>query len=445
MTYEQQVTVIGAGLAGTEAAWQIASRGVRVKLYEMRPVVKTPAHHTDKFAELVCSNSLRANGLTNAVGVLKEEMRMLNSLVLSAADKHAVPAGGALAVDRDGFSGEITSTLHQHPLIEVVNEELTSLPEDGIVVVATGPLTSPALSEQIKALMGEEYFYFYDAAAPIIEKDSIDMNKVYLASRYDKGEAAYLNCPMTEEEFDVFYEALITAEVAQLKEFEKEIYFEGCMPIEVMMKRGKQTALFGPMKPVGLVNPHTGELPHAVVQLRQDNAAGTLYNLVGFQTHLKWGEQKRVFSLIPGLENAEFVRYGVMHRNTFINSPKLLLPTYQFKERPNLFFAGQMTGVEGYVESAASGLIAGMNAAKAALGQELLVLPVETTLGSMAQYITTADFKHFQPMNANFGLLPKLETKIRNKKEKNEALAQRALDGITSFAAAEGLTVPERV
>jgi len=445
LTNEQQVTVIGAGLAGTEAAWQIASRGVRVKLYEMRPVVKTPAHHTDKFAELVCSNSLRANGLSNAVGVLKEEMRMLNSLVLSAADKHAVPAGGALAVDRDGFSGEITSTLHQHPLIEVVNEELTSLPEDGIVVVATGPLTSPALSEQIKALMGEEYFYFYDAAAPIIEKDSIDMNKVYLASRYDKGEAAYLNCPMTEEEFDVFYEALITAEVAQLKEFEKEIYFEGCMPIEVMMKRGKQTALFGPMKPVGLVNPHTGELPHAVVQLRQDNAAGTLYNLVGFQTHLKWGEQKRVFSLIPGLENAEFVRYGVMHRNTFINSPKLLLPTYQFKERPNLFFAGQMTGVEGYVESAASGLIAGMNAAKAALGQELVVLPVETTLGSMAQYITTADFKHFQPMNANFGLLPKLETKIRNKKEKNEALAQRALDGITSFAAAEGLTVPERV
>ncbi|WP_442030747.1 FADH(2)-oxidizing methylenetetrahydrofolate--tRNA-(uracil(54)-C(5))-methyltransferase TrmFO [Paenibacillus sp. 2KB_22] len=445
LTNEQQVTVIGAGLAGTEAAWQIASRGVRVKLYEMRPVVKTPAHHTDKFAELVCSNSLRANGLTNAVGVLKEEMRMLNSLVLSAADKHAVPAGGALAVDRDGFSGEITSTLHQHPLIEVVNEELTSLPEDGIVVVATGPLTSPALSEQIKALMGEEYFYFYDAAAPIIEKDSIDMNKVYLASRYDKGEAAYLNCPMTEEEFDVFYEALVNAEVAQLKEFEKEIYFEGCMPIEVMMKRGKQTALFGPMKPVGLVNPHTGELPHAVVQLRQDNAAGTLYNLVGFQTHLKWGEQKRVFSLIPGLENAEFVRYGVMHRNTFINSPKLLLPTYQFKERPNLFFAGQMTGVEGYVESAASGLIAGMNAAKAALGQELVVLPVETTLGSMAQYITTADFKHFQPMNANFGLLPKLETKIRNKKEKNEALAQRALDGITSFAAAEGLTVPERV
>ncbi|MGW9529563.1 FADH(2)-oxidizing methylenetetrahydrofolate--tRNA-(uracil(54)-C(5))-methyltransferase TrmFO [Paenibacillus terrae] len=433
MSELQKVTVIGAGLAGSEAAWQIASRGVPVKLYEMRPVVKTPAHHTDKFAELVCSNSLRANGLTNAVGVLKEEMRLLNSLILNAADRHAVPAGGALAVDRDGFSGYITDTLHQHPLIEVVNEELQEIPQDGIVVIATGPLTSPALSEQIKSLMGEEYFYFYDAAAPIVEKDSIDMNKVYLASRYDKGEAAYLNCPMNEAEFDAFYEALITAEVAQVKEFEKEIYFEGCMPIEVMMQRGKQTALFGPMKPVGLVNPHTGELPYAVVQLRQDNAAGTLYNLVGFQTHLKWGEQKRVFSMIPGLENAEFVRYGVMHRNTFINSPQQLHPTYQFKGRNNLFFAGQMTGVEGYVESAASGLLAGMNAARAARGQEMFVFPAETTLGSMARYITTADFKHFQPMNANFGLLPKLETRIRNKKEKNEALANRALESLRGY------------
>ncbi|WP_025684919.1 FADH(2)-oxidizing methylenetetrahydrofolate--tRNA-(uracil(54)-C(5))-methyltransferase TrmFO [Paenibacillus maysiensis] len=433
MSELQKVTVIGAGLAGSEAAWQIASRGVPVKLYEMRPVVKTPAHHTDKFAELVCSNSLRANGLTNAVGVLKEEMRILNSLILNAADRHAVPAGGALAVDRDGFSGHITDTLHQHPLIEVVNEELQEIPQDGIVVIATGPLTSPALSEQIKSLMGEEYFYFYDAAAPIVEKDSIDMSKVYLASRYDKGEAAYLNCPMNEAEFDAFYEALITAEVAQVKEFEKEIYFEGCMPIEVMMQRGKQTALFGPMKPVGLVNPHTGELPYAVVQLRQDNAAGTLYNLVGFQTHLKWGEQKRVLSMIPGLENAEFVRYGVMHRNTFINSPQQLHPTYQFKGRSNLFFAGQMTGVEGYVESAASGLLAGMNAARAARGQEMLVFPAETTLGSMARYITTADFKHFQPMNANFGLLPKLETRIRNKKEKNEALANRALESLRGY------------
>ncbi|WP_437179521.1 FADH(2)-oxidizing methylenetetrahydrofolate--tRNA-(uracil(54)-C(5))-methyltransferase TrmFO [Paenibacillus lautus] len=439
LTDSQRVTVIGAGLAGSEAAWQIASRGIPVTLYEMRPVVKTPAHHTDKFAELVCSNSLRANGLTNAVGVLKEEMRMLNSLVIGSADRNSVPAGGALAVDRDGFSGEITETLHQHPLIEVVNEEIQHIPEEGIVVIATGPLTSPALSSQIRELMGEDYFYFYDAAAPIVEKDSIDMSKVYLASRYDKGEAAYLNCPMTEEEFDAFYDALTNAEVAQLKEFEKEIYFEGCMPIEVMMKRGKQTALFGPMKPVGLVNPHTGKLPHAVVQLRQDNAAGTLYNLVGFQTHLKWGEQKRIISMIPGLENAEIVRYGVMHRNTFVNSPRLLEQTYQVKTRPNLYLAGQMTGVEGYVESAASGLIAGINAARAAQGQEGIVFPQESTIGSMAYYITHADPDNFQPMNANFGLLPSLEKRIRNKKEKNEALASRALDGVRVFINANEL------
>lgn len=433
LSQPQTVTVIGAGLAGSEAAWQIASQGVPVILYEMRPVRQTPAHHTNQFAELVCSNSLRANGLTNAVGVLKEEMRQLNSLIMSCADQHAVPAGGALAVDRDGFSGEVTSRLREHPLIEVRNEEVTEIPKDGIVVIATGPLTAPGLSAQIQELLGEEYFYFYDAAAPIIEKDSIDMNKVYLASRYDKGEAAYLNCPMTEEEFEIFHEALTTAETAELKEFEKEVYFEGCMPIEVMASRGKQTVLFGPMKPVGLVNPHTGKLPHAVIQLRQDNAAGTLYNLVGFQTHLKWGEQKRVFSLIPGLENAEFVRFGVMHRNTFINSPRLLKPTYQLNTRENLFFAGQMTGVEGYVESAASGLIAGINAARVAQGQEPIVLPEQTTLGSMAKYITTADFKHFQPMNANFGLFPPLETRIRSKKEKNEAIANRALEGIEQF------------
>jgi methylenetetrahydrofolate--tRNA-(uracil-5-)-methyltransferase len=429
----QKVTVIGAGLAGSEAAWQIANQGVPVILYEMRPVRKTPAHITDKFAELVCSNSLRSNGLTNAVGVLKQEMRIMNSLILAAADKHAVPAGGALAVDRDGFSDEITSTLRNHPLIEVRTEELETLLE-GITVVASGPLTSPALSADLKELMGEEYLYFYDAAAPIVEKDSIDMDKVYLASRYDKGEAAYLNCPMTEEEFQLFYEALISAEVAELKQFEKEIYFEGCMPIEVMAKRGKQTVLFGPMKPVGLINPHTGKMPHAVVQLRQDNAAGTLYNLVGFQTHLKWGEQKRVLSLIPGLENAEFVRYGVMHRNTFINSPRLLTPTYQYKQRENLFFAGQMTGVEGYVESAASGLIAGLNAGRYAKGEACLVLPEDTALGSMAQYITTADFKHFQPMNANFGLLPPLPERIRNKKQKYEMLATRALESIQNFS-----------
>ena len=432
MSDMKRVTVIGAGLAGSEAAWQIAKQGVPVTLYEMRPVRKTPAHITDKFAELVCSNSLRANGLANAVGVLKEEMRQLDSLILSSADRHAVPAGGALAVDRDGFSGMVTSSLREHPLIEVRNEEITSLPE-GIVVVASGPLTSPELSENLKQLMGEEYLYFYDAAAPIVEKDSIDMNKVYIASRYDKGEAAYINCPMTEEEFNAFHDALVSAEVAPVKEFEKEIYFEGCMPIEIMAARGKQTALYGPMKPVGLVNPHTGKLPYAVVQLRQDNAAGTLYNLVGFQTHLKWGEQKRVFSMIPGLENAEFVRYGVMHRNTFINSPKWLQPTYQFKGRDNLFFAGQMTGVEGYVESAAAGLIAGINAGRLAKGEACLVFPNETAIGSMAAYITSADPKHFQPMNANFGLLPALEEKIRNKKLKNEKLAERAIQTIQNF------------
>lgn len=439
MSSNQRVTVIGAGLAGSEAAWQIASRGVPVTLYEMRPKVKTPAHHTSYFAELVCSNSLRANGFTGAVGVLKEEMRRLDSLVIGKADASAVPAGGALAVDRDLFSGGITQALKEHPLVDVREEEVTEIPEDGITVIATGPLTSPALSQQIKNFMGEEYFYFYDAAAPIIEKDSIDMDKVYLASRYDKGEAAYLNCPMTEEEFDRFYEALITAEKAELKEFEKEIYFEGCMPIEVMMQRGRQTALFGPMKPVGLPDPRTGKNPFAVVQLRQDNAAGTLYNLVGFQTHLKWGEQKRVFQMIPGLENIDIVRYGVMHRNTFINSPKLLEPTYQCKNKPNLFFAGQMTGVEGYVESAASGLIAGINAAHLALGREPIVFPEATTLGGMARYITNADPNHFQPMNANFGLLPKPEQKIRNKKEKNEALAMRALDSLAAFTAEHSL------
>jgi methylenetetrahydrofolate--tRNA-(uracil-5-)-methyltransferase len=429
---EPYVTVVGAGLAGSEAAWQIAQSGVRVKLYEMRPKTQTPAHHTDKFAELVCSNSLRANSLTNAVGVLKEEMRRFDSVIIGAADKCAVPAGGALAVDRHEFAQYVTDAVRNHPLVEVYTEEVTEIPE-GIVVIATGPLTSPALSEKLKELTGEEYLYFYDAAAPIIEKDSIDMNKVFVASRYDKGEAAYLNCPMTEEEFNRFYEALISAETVPLKEFEKEIYFEGCMPIEVMAKRGRQTMLFGPLKPVGLIDPRTGEQPFAVVQLRQDNSAATLYNIVGFQTHLKWPEQKRVFSLIPGLENCEIIRYGVMHRNTFINSPKLLRPTYQYKDRDTLFFAGQMTGVEGYVESAASGLLAGLNAARLAKGEELLVLPPETVIGSMARYITTAAPDNFQPMNANFGLLPPLPVRIRNKKEKNEKLAERALDTIQNF------------
>ncbi|GIO06172.1 methylenetetrahydrofolate--tRNA-(uracil-5-)-methyltransferase TrmFO [Brevibacillus reuszeri] len=426
------ITVVGAGLAGSEAAWQIAQAGVPVKLYEMRPKTQTPAHHTDKFAELVCSNSLRANTLTNAVGVLKEEMRRLGSVIISAADRCAVPAGGALAVDRHEFADYVTEAVRNHPLVEVVTDEITEIPE-GIVVIATGPLTSPALSQQLKDLTGEEYLYFYDAAAPILEKESIDMNKVFVASRYDKGEAAYLNCPMSEEEFNRFYDELIAAEAVPLKEFEKEIFFEGCMPIEVMAKRGRQTMVFGPLKPVGLIDPRTGKKPYAVVQLRQDNGAATLYNIVGFQTHLKWPEQKRVFSMIPGLENCEIVRYGVMHRNTFINSPKLLKPTYQYKERETLFFAGQMTGVEGYVESAASGLLAGINAARLAKSEELLVLPPETVIGSMARYITTADSKHFQPMNANFGLVPELPERIRNKREKNEKLAERALDTIQNF------------
>ncbi|MCL6458397.1 MAG: FADH(2)-oxidizing methylenetetrahydrofolate--tRNA-(uracil(54)-C(5))-methyltransferase TrmFO [Gorillibacterium sp.] len=428
----KKVTVIGAGLAGSEAVWQIVKQGVPVVLYEMRSVQTTPAHHTSQFAELVCSNSLRANNMTNAVGVLKEEMRMLNSLILSCADKHAVPAGGALAVDRDGFSGAVTEALKGHPLVEFRNEELTELPE-GIVVVASGPLTSPALSERLKELTGDHYLYFYDAAAPIVEKDSIDMDKVFIASRYDKGEAAYINCPMTEEEFNIFYDALVTAETAPIKDFEKEVYFEGCMPFEVMALRGRQTLLFGPMKPVGLPDPRTGKNAHAIVQLRQDNAAGTLYNLVGFQTHLKWGEQKRVLSLIPGLENAEFVRYGVMHRNTFMNSPRLLKATYQFKERDDLFFAGQMTGVEGYVESAASGLLAGLNAGRLARGLEPLTLPLETTLGGMAHYVTHADPEGFQPMNANFGLFPPISEKVRSKQQKNEKLAQRALESIRHF------------
>lgn len=429
---EQFINVIGAGLAGSEAAYQIAKRGIKVHLYEMRPVRQTPAHHTDKFAELVCSNSLRANTLTNAVGVLKEEMRRLDSVIIRSADECAVPAGGALAVDRHEFASRVTEYVKNHPNVTVHNEEMTKIPE-GPTVIATGPLTSPELSQQLKELTGEDYFYFYDAAAPIVEKESIDLNKVYLKSRYDKGEAAYLNCPMTEEEFDRFYEALTTAETVPLKEFEKEIFFEGCMPVEVMAKRGKQTLLFGPMKPVGLEDPKTGKTPHAVVQLRQDDSAGTLYNIVGFQTHLKWGPQKEVLQLIPGLENAEIVRYGVMHRNTFINSPKLLEATYRFKGRRDLFFAGQMTGVEGYVESAASGLVAGINAARFVMEKELVVFPAETAIGSMANYITTTSEKHFQPMNANFGLFPRLDVKIKRKQERYEAYANRALESIMNF------------
>ncbi|WP_429960095.1 FADH(2)-oxidizing methylenetetrahydrofolate--tRNA-(uracil(54)-C(5))-methyltransferase TrmFO [Enterococcus sp. AZ012] len=422
----KEINVIGAGLAGSEAAWQAAQAGVAVKLYEMRPKKSTEAHHTNNFAELVCTNSLRGNNLTNAVGVLKEEMRRLDSVIITSADKTAVPAGGALAVDRDDFSELVTKRVKKHPLVTVIEEEITEIP-DGITVIATGPLTSEPLSKAIQAFNGSEGFYFYDAAAPIVDKSTINMDKVYLKSRYDKGEAAYLNCPMNEEEFYAFREALVNAEVAPLKEFEKEKFFEGCMPIEVMAGRGPKTMLFGPMKPVGLEDPKTGKRPYAVIQLRQDNAAASLYNIVGFQTHLKWGEQKRVFRMIPGLEEAEFVRYGVMHRNSFMNSPELLQQTYQSKKREDLFFAGQMTGVEGYVESAASGLMAGINAAKLAKGEAPIIMPQETTIGSMAYYITHAEGKHFQPMNANFGLLPELPERIRDKKSRYEALANRAL------------------
>ncbi|KAF1298049.1 methylenetetrahydrofolate--tRNA-(uracil(54)-C(5))-methyltransferase (FADH(2)-oxidizing) TrmFO [Enterococcus sp. JM4C] len=423
----QTVNVIGAGLAGSEAAWQVAQAGVPVRLYEMRPVKSTEAHQTENFAELVCSNSLRGNSLANAVGLLKEEMRRLNSVVITSADQTAVPAGGALAVDRDSFSQTITQRVKEHPLVTVVTEEVTEIP-DGITIIATGPLTSEPLAEAIKEFNGSDGFYFYDAAAPILDKSTIDMDKVYLKSRYDKGEAAYLNCPMTEEEFTAFHEALINAEVVPLKTFEKEKYFEGCMPIEVMAQRGFKTMLFGPMKPVGLEDPKTGKRPYAVIQLRQDNAAASLYNIVGFQTHLKWGEQKRVFQMIPGLENAEFVRYGVMHRNSFMNSPELLEPTYQSKKRDNLFFAGQMTGVEGYVESAASGLLAGINAARLAKEEAPVIFPRETAIGSMAYYITHAEGKHFQPMNANYGLFPELPERIRDKKSRYEAIAARALE-----------------
>lgn len=424
---EKHVTIIGAGLAGSEAAWQAANAGVKVTLYEMRPKKSSPAHHTEQFAELVCSNSFRAKGLGNAVGVLKEEMRQFNSLIMSAAAKHEVPAGGALAVDRHLFSAEVTKQLKNHPNITVVNEEITEIPTDGITVIATGPLTSESLAKSIVEMTDSEGLYFYDAAAPIIEKSSIDMDKVYLKSRYDKGEAAYLNCPMSKEEFYAFREALVAAEVAPLNSFEKETYFEGCMPIEVMANRGEKTMLFGPMKPVGLEDPKTGKRPYAVVQLRQDNAAGSLYNIVGFQTHLKWGEQKRIIQMIPGLENAEIVRYGVMHRNTFMNSPELLLPTYQAQGDERLFFAGQMTGVEGYVESAASGLLAGLNAARLAQEKAPLIFPRETAMGALAYYITHTDAKHFQPMNVNFGIIADLPERIRDKKERNEQLAQRAL------------------
>ncbi|MDE6195798.1 MAG: methylenetetrahydrofolate--tRNA-(uracil(54)-C(5))-methyltransferase (FADH(2)-oxidizing) TrmFO [Erysipelotrichaceae bacterium] len=422
----KKVTIVGAGLAGCEACWQLVKRGIPVRLIEMRPVKMTPAHHSEQFAELVCSNSLRSDALNNAVGVLKEEMRMLDSLILKMADKHRVPAGSALAVDRISFSKDITSFIKNHPLVEVVHEEVLDIPKEPCIL-ASGPLTSDALSKSIQALLQEEALYFYDAAAPIIEKESIDFSKAYKKSRYDKGDAAYINCPMTKEEFDRFYHELVHAEVVKLKEFEEEKYFEGCMPFEEMARRGEKTLLFGPMKPVGLETPD-GKKPYAVVQLRQDDAAASLYNIVGFQTHLTWKEQKRILSLIPGLENVSIVRYGVMHRNTFICSPKVLKPTYQYHKREDLFFAGQMCGVEGYVESAASGLLAGLNMANLLSGKDPVILPPTCVIGSMAHYITHTHASYFQPMNANFGIM-QLESKVK-KKERKEAYAKQALEVI---------------
>lgn len=431
----KKVIIVGAGMAGSEAAWQVAQRGIKVDLYEMRPKKSTPAHKTEKFAELVCSNSLRGAGLENAVGLLKEEMRQLNSIIMESADINRVPAGGALAVDREGFSQYITDEVKNHPNVTVINKEIETIPQedDAITIIASGPLTSEVLAKSIGELTGQDYFYFYDAAAPLISKESIDMSKAYRASRYGKGTADYINCPMDKEEYEKFWQELTTAELAPIKEFEKAKFFEGCMPVEEMARRGIDTLLYGPLKPVGLEDPKTGKRPYAVVQLRQDNAADSLYNIVGFQTHLKWPEQKRVFGLIPGLENAEFVRYGVMHRNTFINSPELLRPTLQYKDRDDLLFAGQMTGVEGYIESAASGLVAGVNAAYLAKGENPVIFPEQTAHGSMCKYITSAVAKHFQPMNANFGLMPPLEERIRDKKLKKQKIAERALEFLAKF------------
>lgn len=426
------IHVIGGGLAGCEAAWQIVKYGIPVILHEMRPEKSDEAHKTAYFAELVCSNSLRANNIENAVGLLKEEMRRLGSLIMKQADLYKVPAGGALAVDREGFAASITDIIRNHPLITVINEEVTDLESlEGTVVVASGPLTSPALSASIQKLLEADYFYFYDAAAPIVSADSLNYDKVYRASRYDKGDADYLNCPFeTKEEYLAFWQALCTAELAPVKDFEKEVFFEACMPIEEMASRGEDTMRFGPLKPVGLVDPRTGKEAYAVVQLRQDNAAASLYNIVGFQTHLKWPEQKRVFGMIPGLENAEFVRYGVMHKNTYMNSPQLLTNKFCLRQNNKLYFAGQMTGVEGYVESAASGLMAGLHAARAALQLPEINFTNETAHGALADYISNKEVRNFQPMNVNFGLIAPLGQKIRKKRDKNALIAQRALEKI---------------
>ena len=436
------VKIIGAGLAGCEAAWQAANMGVKVDLYEMKPHKFSPAHHRNGFAELVCSNSLRSNQLNNAVGLLKEELSRMGSLILEAAHATEVPAGSALAVNRDLFSDYVTEKIINHPNITVHECEVTELDFDTVTVVASGPLTSDALAEEISKLTGGDELHFYDAAAPIVDFATVNTDIAFFASRYGKGEPTdYLNCPMTKEQYDVFYNALISAEVAELKSFDAEsqkdlTVFEGCMPVEVMASRGYDTLRFGPMKPVGLPLPTTGEDAFATVQLRRENVEGTMYNIVGFQTHLTFGEQKRVFGLIPGLENAEFFRYGVMHRNTYMNSPGLLNEVYSMKKAPNLYFAGQMTGVEGYVESASSGFVAGVNAARQVLGMSPIIFPRETVIGALAAYVAEGGLSSkFQPMNANFGIIAPLEKKVKGgKRFRNEAYAQRSLEIVDEFA-----------
>lgn len=437
---DKHIKIIGAGLAGCEAAWQLANREVKVTLFEMKPKKFSPAHKSGDFAELVCSNSLRADGIYNAVGLLKEEMRRMSSLIMECADKTRVPAGGALAVDRGGFSAAVTERICAHPNIEVVHEEVLTIDKDEYTIIAAGPLASEGLSEEIRRFTGDKSLHFFDAAAPIVAYDSIDMNRAFRAARYGKGGDDYINCPMTREEYERFYRALITAEAAPVHDgVEDPKVFEGCMPIEVMAARGADTMRFGPLKPVGLTDPHDGSRPYAVVQLRQDNAAASMYNIVGFQTHLKFGEQKRVFGMIPGLENAEFVRYGVMHRNTYINSPELLTERYNLISCPKLYFAGQITGVEGYIESAASGMMAGIYAAAELCGVQCEPLDRKTALGALAGYISNRGITDFQPMNVNFGIFEELGVRIKDKREKAERYAERSFKEIEKFRKREGM------
>jgi len=430
----QHINVIGGGLAGCEAAYRIAREGINVKLWEMRPVKNTPVHKTSSLAELVCSNSLKSDIENTAQGLLKREMRGMGSLLLSCAEMAKVPAGSALAVDRELFSDLVTKKIEAEPLIKIIREEITNIPENEISVIATGPLTSDRLADSLQKLTGEDSLYFYDAVAPSVTLESLDKNKIYKASRYGKGTDDYYNCPLTKEEYEIFYNNMIDADIKEGHSIDKKLFFNGCMPVEIMARRGIDTLRYGPMRPVGLDDPKTGKRPYAVVQLRQEDKAGKIFGIVGFQTRLKWGEQERIFRLIPGFEKAEFVRHGVMHRNTYINSPELLHPTLQLKKNGKLFFAGQITGVEGYMESAAAGIIAGINAARLIKGKELLTLPIETMTGSLIDFITTSKSKNFQPINANFGLLSPLDKYIKDKRKRYEAYVERSINKMVKFS-----------